>query len=146
MSALDPSWEQDLRGAVTLLKESRQLPTPQMLDLVDAALRRVVKVRDAMIASVRSTPSLVLRAMLDQVNVALSTLASIQYPGALEHEHLDEVMNLLHKLLAESEPHVGTVMEPLRPSDEGISGTIQGGLGEQQTRRMESISETLPHS
>jgi gamma-glutamyl:cysteine ligase YbdK (ATP-grasp superfamily) len=149
MSILQPKWEENCRGAATLLGTARNLPTPQMQDLVDAALRKVVEVRDGIIDGLREGASAanrdLWRTALDQLNVTLSELASVQYPGALERQHLDTARELLHKLLGEAQPLVRQQLAPLH-DHVGIAGTIQGGLGEELVHRVAATSETLPHT
>ncbi|HLG73466.1 MAG TPA: hypothetical protein VK009_23850 [Chloroflexota bacterium] len=149
MSLLDPKWEQDCRGAITLLGTSSNLPTPQMIDLVDAGMRKIIQVRDGIIAQLRDGGSdphtQLLRTALDQVNVALSELASVQYPGALERQHIEAARQVIEKLVAQAQPLVREELEPLHQSD-GISGTIQGGVADVEVHRVEATSDTLPHS
>ncbi|HEU0169189.1 MAG TPA: hypothetical protein VFS62_15540, partial [Chloroflexota bacterium] len=85
-----------------LLNEAGDLPTPQMMDVTDAALHKTVELRDGLIEHLRSPLSdpeaTDWRHALDTVNVALSEMASVEYPGALNREHLDDARKLLEQL------------------------------------------------
>lgn len=146
MTALLPEWVASCRDAITLLGESGSLPTPQLIDLTDAALRKVVKARDSMIEHLRAEPGAphaeLWRAALNQINVTLSELAGIEYPGALNREHIDLARTILQQLLAESNPRIKPELDPLRTTT-GVAGTIQGGLADEQVHRIEATSEGL---
>lgn len=104
MTTLDLLSADDCRAAITLLRESKDLPVPQLLDLTDAALRKMVGVRDGLIERQRDGGGPDVRAALNQVNVALTEVASVQYPGALDREHVETAAAALEALLASS-PH-----------------------------------------
>jgi len=129
VSALQPRWVEDCRAAITLLGEAGSLPTPQVVDLADAATRKVVGVRDALIDRLREESSGSERdkhrAALDQINIAVSELASVEYPGALERSHLDTVQSVLRKLIGESVPEQKPEPEPLRPTAPPIHAEAQ---------------------
>jgi hypothetical protein len=102
MSGLEPAWADNCQAAITLLHESRNAPVPQMLDLTDAALRKVVDVRDGLIERLRQdgeNQCEPLRTTLGSINVALSEVASVQYPGALDRGHIDTAAEVLQSLL-----------------------------------------------
>jgi len=88
-----------------------------MIDLTDAALRKVVQARDSMIEHLRAEPGAqhadLWRAALARVNVTLSELAGIECPGALNREHIELARTLLRKLTAESEPRIKPETERL---------------------------------
>jgi hypothetical protein len=149
VTALLPEWLASCRDAISLLDECGNLPTPQLMDLTDAALRKVVQARDSMIEHLRAEPlaahAELWRAALNQVNVVLSELAGIEYPGALNREHISVARGILQALVGQSEPHEKRQMEALHVAT-GIAGTIDGGLAEEQVHRIETTSQSLPET
>ena len=139
MTALLPGWLASCRDAITLLDECQSLPTPQMIDLTDAALRKVVQARDGMIERLRAEPQApgaeLWRAALKRVNVTLSELASIEYPGALNREHLGVARGVLHELIVDAEPRLKPEMEPPRTAT-GVAGVIEGGVADEEVHRI----------
>jgi len=134
---------------MTLLAQAGPLPTPQMIDLTDAAQRKVIRARDSMISRLREEPQApeahLWRTALAQVNVSLSELASVEYPGALNREHLEVASAALKELLAETEPRVKGEMEPLHEA-RGIAGTVEGGVADETVHRVEASGESLPET
>jgi len=100
VKALLPEWQQSCSEAVRLLAEARDLPPAQMIDVADAALRKTVQARDGMIERLREEPDAPpdWRQALGVVNVALTQIAAVEYPGLLNPEHLDEAKKLLEQL------------------------------------------------
>lgn len=97
-----PEWQASCREAIGLLVEARGLPAPQLLDLTDSALRKVVAARDGLIEQLRDQRGGAEMAdhkrALETINVTLSELASVEYPGLLEREHVDLAIQLLQQL------------------------------------------------
>lgn len=105
MTGLLPKWQAGCRDAITLLAEARDLPPAQVIDLTDSALRKVVAVRDSMIELLREQSGGAEMAdhgrALQTINVTLSELASVEYPGLLDREHLDQAIQLLQEIAGE---------------------------------------------
>lgn len=91
--------EEHIVDAIMILEQTPNLPSPQVITLVDHAERKVVQVRDALIAHLRQEPTGAnaarRRGALKHVNVGLSVLASLEYPAALLREHIDEAIQEL---------------------------------------------------
>jgi hypothetical protein len=149
VTPLEPRWVEDCQTAIMLLDEASNLPTPQLTDLTDAALRKVIEVRDAIIERLRRDPSNEerehRRVALNQVNTAITELASVEYPGALDRSHLEVAQSVLRELIAASEPRTREEMTALKTTA-GISGAIQGGVAEEEVHRIEATSDSLPDS
>ena len=149
MNALLPEWQTSCREAMTLLGEAGPLPTPQMIDLTDAAERKVIQARDGMIERLRSQPEApeahLWRTALGQLNAALSELVSVEYPGALNREHIELTSAVLKDLLGESGPRVKGEMEPLREAA-GIAGIVAGGVAEEDVHRVAASGDSLPET
>lgn len=149
MNALRPEWQTSCREAITLLAEAGPLPTPQMIDLTDAAERKVIQARDSMIERLRSQPESpeahLWRTALGQVNGALSELVSVEYPGALNRDHLELASAVLKALVSEARPRVKGKMEPLHEA-RGIAGTVEGGLADEEVHRIEASGDSLPET
>ncbi len=94
---------EDCRQAIDLLDASKTAPVEQMIELVDAAERKVVEVRDEIILRLRASEGSgdhgSWRAALDRVNATLSGLASVEYPGELERANVDMVRRSLQQVV-----------------------------------------------
>jgi hypothetical protein len=108
MIRLLPEWEKSCREAIRLLVEARDASPAQMLEVTDSALRDVVNARDGIIQRLREQPLAAeapdWRLALDTVNVTLSELASVEFPGILDRQHVDQAIELLEGLLGAHGP------------------------------------------
>lgn len=149
MNALLPEWQTSCREAMTLLAEAGPLPTPQMIDLTDAAERKVIQARDGMIEQLRSQPEAseahLWRTALGQVNATLSELASVEYPGALNRDHIELASAVLKELVGEAAPRVKGKMEPLHEAA-GVAGTVAGGIADEEVHRVAAAGDSLPET
>ena len=87
------------REAIALLREGREQPGPRLIELTDSAEREVIAVRDELIQRLRAASDPAGQTALEQINVALSVLASVEYPGELDRKHVDTAVGQLEGLI-----------------------------------------------
>ena len=92
----------DVRAAIAMIDDAMKRPPLELTHEVDGAERKVVDVRDALIAIVRAGDgrSVRARAALDEVNAALSLLAGVEYPATgVQRSMLQQSLEALRDLL-----------------------------------------------
>jgi hypothetical protein len=98
MTGLEPAWQDTCCETISLLDQARSQSAAQVMERSAEAMRRLVEVRDGLIDRVRSGQDGALLA-LERINVTLSELASLAYPGQLDRQHIDTAQAVLRELL-----------------------------------------------
>ena len=96
---------QHLHAAVDALDQALSLPSTQIKEEVDVAERAVVRLRDAAIERLRGDSAAEdqppLKAARHGANVALSLIASVEYPAAkIQRSKLESARGVLQGLVA----------------------------------------------
>jgi len=98
VTGLEPGWQATCRETISLLDQARSQSAAKVIELSAEAMRRLVEVRDGLIDRGRSGQDGALPA-LARINVTLSELASLAYPGKLDRQHIDTAQAVLRELL-----------------------------------------------
>jgi hypothetical protein len=98
--------EKECRQALDHVEQALEAAPAEVIANVREAESAVVRLRDQAIVQLRSDPASTqarqLRARLDQLNVALSCLAGVEYPsGGIHHKLLKQARKVLQQLVGE---------------------------------------------
>lgn len=126
--------QEDVFDAIGILRQTPNLPSPQVVTLAGHAERKAVKVRDSLIVNLRQQPAgpdaAEMRRSLRQVNLALTCLSRLVYPAALQREHIDEAIQELDKIFGTLTPgQAGRVVEQITGIEGGLSERRDPGQG-----------------
>ena len=105
MPPLDQSLAVQMRQAIEKLTAAHEVPPRQVGRVIDDVENDVVRIRDALITRLRSDDAMQTRvqtrAMLDQVNIALSLLVGMEYPSAgVQRSLIEHARDALQRGLA----------------------------------------------
>jgi hypothetical protein len=93
-----------VQETIAALEAALQTPAKHLKDEVDRALRAAVRLRDTLITRLRGESAaedvVATRAALDQVNVAVSLIAGVEYPAEkVQREALQQAKGVLEGLV-----------------------------------------------
>src|SRR5689334_753689 len=94
----------DLEAAVAMMEDAMKRPPAELTYEVDLVERRIVGVRDRLIAILRGggQPASRARDALDVVNAALSLVAGVEYPATgIQRSMLEQARDAIRRLLEE---------------------------------------------
>ena len=89
------------REAIRLLFTAGDLPPGELIERMDAVEEQVVSVRDSLIARSRAASSggSPPAESLKRINLCLTLVASVEYPGSLDRPRVGEARELLEQLV-----------------------------------------------